>query len=247
MNEQQNLEEQKAVAAPEAVTETESAPEEAAFDWDNDAILPDETEPAEAAGPLGEKGPPGESGLPTDETPSEDVENEPSDGKEEPSESPQEPDYKALYEGLQDQKNAERFRQVYNEQLALTGNDALSRMIAANECGGKSYPLEEASERETPGPSDFRAALTEIQSLYPDAREMPQEVMNEYMSGRPLTESYAAYRAKQDGETIADLRRQVDALRKAASNRAAAPVTATTGQNAGAEDLYLKGFDSDTW
>ena len=211
--------------------------------WDEEPILPDETPDTDTLS---------ESETPDGDAPaeSESTDAEPSKPETPPeSETPEaesteaEPDYKALYEGEQERRNAEKYRTVYQEQLGLTGNEAIARMIARNECGGKDYPLEDAPS-ETPS-TDFRDALKELQSLYPDANEMPQGVMRDFMNGTPLKEAYAAHRAKQDAETIASLRRENAALKKAAANRAAAPVKGSNGAAPEKVDPFLKGFDSE--
>ena len=208
--------------------------------WEEEPILPDETPDTDT---LSESEPetPDESETPEPETPPESETPEAEPSETEPAEH--EPDYKALYEGEQERRNAEKYRSVYQEQLGLTGNEAIARMIARNECGGKDYPLEDAPS-EAPS-TDFRDALKELQSLYPDANEMPQGVMRDFMSGTPLKDAYAAHRAKQDAETIAGLRREVAALKKAAANRAAAPVKGSGGSVSEKADPFLTGFDSE--
>lgn len=204
--------------------------------WEEEPILIEETPDAPDADTLSESETPAESEAPgtVTETP----------GAEQVEQPEPEPDYKALYEGEQERRNAEKYRSVYQEQLGLTGNEAIARMIARNECGGKDYPLEDDSTPETP-PTDFHAALKELQSVYPDATEMPKDVMREFMNGKPLKDAYAAHRAKQDADTIASLRREVAALKKAADNRAAAPVKGTNGAAPEKSDPFLKGFDSE--
>ncbi|MBQ9493610.1 MAG: hypothetical protein IJR54_07760 [Oscillibacter sp.] len=189
-------------------------------------------------------------GEPEPETPSEPEPAEPETppegdtGPEPEPETPSgpEPDYKALYEGEQDRRNAEKYRKVYEEQLGLTGNETLARMIARNECGGKDYPLEDAPE--TPS-TDFRAALTDLRTLYPDATEMPESVMREFMGGKSLKDAYSAYRAAEDKKTITQLRQELDAMKKDVSNRAAAPVKGSNGAAPEQPDPFMKGFDSE--
>lgn len=201
--------------------------------WEEEPILIEEAPDASDADTLSES-----------ETPAAQEGDTPAETESPEGETPEsEPDYKALYEGEQERRNAEKYRAVYQEQLGLTGNEAVARMIARNECGGKDYPLEDAPD-ETP-PTDFRAALQELQSVYPDATEMPKDVMREFMGGKPLKDAYAAHRAKQDADTIASLRREVAALKKAADNRAAAPVKGTNGAAPDKSDPFLKGFDSE--
>lgn len=204
---------------------------EGAFVWEEDApILPDATPEAEDSN----SGTEAES-----ETPEAPSDSEPETPVTEP-----EPDYKALYEGEKERQNAEKYRAVYNEQMGMTGNEAIARMIARSECGGKDYPLEDAPAPETPS-TDFRAALTELQSLYPDATEMPENVMREFMSGKSLKDAYAAHRAVSDKQTIEQLWAEVAALKKGASNRAAAPVKGSNGSAPEKTDPFSAGFDAE--
>lgn len=235
----------------------QAAPDEAAEAWEDDIIpVEDETpgEPAADAPPVEEGAPSGQDaadgGKPSGEAdaPSEGAEtpDEPDADAGKPSEtaepSQQELDYKALYEEQQEKANADKYRAVYNEQLGMTGNEAVARMVARNECGGKDYPLEDAPSAPGQSQTDFRAALAEIQSLYPDAAEMPTEVMRAFADGQNLTAAYAAHRAKRDAETIATLRRENDALKKAASNRAAAPVKGVNSAPPEKEDPLIQAF-----
>ena len=206
--------------------------EQSSDTWEDEPLLPDETPEAETP-----------SGEPDAESKPEPEAKSKSEPTPETPQAEPEPDYKALYEGEKERQNAEKYRAVYNEQMALTGNEAVARMIARNECGGKEYPLEDAAP-ETP-PTDFRAALTELQSLYPDAKEMPESVMKEFMGGKSLKDAYAAHRAKSDAETIAALRQEIAALKQDASNRAAAPVKGSTGAAPEKSDPFMAGFDSE--
>lgn len=201
--------------------------------WEDEPILPDETPDTEPETPSGEP----------DAEPKPEPEAESKSKPEPETPSEPEPDYKALYEGEKERQNAEKYRAVYNEQLSLTGNEAVARMIARNECGGKDYPLEDAAP-ETPS-TDFRAALTELQSLYPDVKEMPESVMKDFMGGKSLKDAYAAHRAKSDADTIAALKQEIAALKKAESNRAAAPVKGSAGAAPEKSDPFMTGFDKE--
>ena len=214
---------------------------------------PDEPE-TDAAASETDAAPSGETDAASTENADADSGGQTDEGKPDaPSETPQvpEPDYKALYEAQQEKANADKYRAVYNEQLALTSNEAVARMIARSECGGKDYPLEDAPESGTPSApersgADFKAALAEIQSLFPDATEMPTSVMKDYAAGKPLSVAYAAYRSKQDAETIATLRRENEALKKSNSNRAAAPVKGANGAPPEKRDPFYDAFN-DEW
>ncbi|MBR3569279.1 MAG: hypothetical protein IKN96_00550 [Oscillibacter sp.] len=243
------------VSATEATetAEPSAAPEtDAASEWDDEPIFPDEAAGDETETDIFSDG--GETPAPESEgadagknAPSDDNGGGQTDAKAD-ADKPPEPDYKALYEAQREKANADRYRAVYNEQLALSGNEAVARMIARSECGGKDYPLEDAAETPSASgkPDDFRAALQEIQTLYPDAKEMPEQVMRDFMGGKPLKDAYAAHRAKSDAETIAALRRENAALKKAESNRRAAPVKGVAGGRPENNDPFLEGFN-DEW
>lgn len=233
-------------AEPSAAPETDAASE-----WDDEPILPDEAagdgdETDIFADGGGGNAEPEDANADKD-APSEADAGKPSDDAKPDADKPPEPDYKALYEAQQEKANADRYRAVYNEQMALSGNEAVARMIARSECGGKDYPLEDAAETPSASgkPDDFRAALQEIQALYPDAKEMPEQVMKDFMDGKPLKDAYAAHRAKSDAERIAALERENAALKKAESNRRAAPVKGTAGDRPENNDPFLRGFEAD--
>lgn len=240
-------------AEPAETAEPSAAPEtDAASEWDDEPIIPDGIDADIFGGASADL----EDANADKDAPSEGAGGKPSDGgapkadADKPPDAPPkdaEPDYKALYEAQQERANADRYRAVYNEQMGLTGNEAIARMIARNECGGKDYPLEDAPETPSASgkPDDFRAMLQEIQELYPDAKAMPEQVMRDYMGGKPLKDAYAAHRAKSDAERIAALERENAALKKAASNRAAAPVKATTGDAPEKSDPFLEAFNAE--
>lgn len=219
--------------------------------WEDEPLLPDETPDADTPSEPGNADAPETTENP--DTPSEpekaDIPEAGDTGAQGPKgdaaenpEAPPEPDYKALYEGEQERRNAERYRQVYQEQLSLSGNEALARMVARNECGGKDYPLEDAPAAPS---TDFRDALKELQALYSDATEMPASVMKDFMGGKSLKESYAAHRAKQDAETIRNLQREIAVLKKNDANRAAAPVKGSNGAPPEQPDPFMTGFDKE--
>lgn len=149
------------------------------------------------------------------------------------------------YDALYDQQLKEKFRRIYEEQTTFGMSPAVARMIAANECDGKTYPLEDATEttNTTSAGTDFRTELQQLQSLYPDLTEMPQEVMTTYRAGSSLKDAYASYRIRQDAQTIAALRQENEALKR----KETAPVTSVSHGGAVAEkrDLFLEGFDAE--
>ena len=134
--------------------------------------------------------------------------------------------------------------------------DAAARMVAANECGGKSYSLTDTAEpapvevEEKPAERDFTAEVQQLKALYPDFKETPDEVALAVANGTNLLTAYVAYREKQTQKAAASLKKENEVLKHNAASAAKAPVKGVTG--GGATDTkpknnLLVGFDSDSW
>ena len=133
--------------------------------------------------------------------------------------------------------------------------DAAARMVAANECGGKSYSLTDDPEpapmvEEEPVERDFTAEVQQLKALYPDFKETPDEVALAVANGTNLLTAYVAYREKQTQKAAASLKKENEVLKHNAASAAKAPVKGVTG--GGATDTkpkndLLVGFDSDSW
>lgn len=228
-----------------AETETEQTEENdeflAGFDADDETVMDDDGgQPEQEQEPAAPE--------PEQEKQEEKPEEKPAPGPA-PEKPPDELDYKALYQARLEQDNAEHYRQVYNEQLAATGSEALARMIAANECGGKSYPLDEPQEKSTEqaaAPTDFRAELAALKAQYPDLKEMPEQVTRDYANGMTLKDAYTAWRTSETMKENAELKAEVEKLKQEAARRAAAPVKGTTGDIPPDEtDEFLAGLNMD--
>lgn len=167
------------------------------------------------------------------------------------------PDYKALYEAEVERRNAEKFRKIFRSLVEEDGMpESVARLAAANELGGKVYPLEDAPEAaetaEKPGKTgteskNFAQELKELRTLWPDTREMPREVMQEYAKGSRLVDAFAAWRTKQDGETLRELRAENERLKKEMENYRRAPVggVSTGGAKQEPVDPMLAAFDAE--
>lgn len=167
------------------------------------------------------------------------------------------PDYKALYEAEVERRNAEKFRKIFRSLVEEDGMpESVARLAAANELGGKVYPLEDAPEAaetaEKPGKTgteskNFAQELKELRTLWPDIREMPREVMQEYAKGSRLVDAFAAWRTKQDGETLRELRAENERLKKEMENYRRAPVggVSTGGAKQEPVDPMLAAFDAE--
>ena len=160
------------------------------------------------------------------------------------------------FDAMKDEQAKARYREIYNEQIAEGMTPAAAKMIAANECNGKTYSLEDPAEPEvveTPAHEpkstarDFESELSQFRKQYPSVKELPDEVAIAAANGTNLLTAYVAYREKQTSQTVASLKRENEVLKQNAASAAKAPVRGTTG--GGATDTKPKnnliaGFDS---
>lgn len=94
---------------------------------------------------------------------------------------------------------------------------------------------------------DFRAEVDEAKTLFPDFREMPEEVAVAVAHGVSLTTALSAFRAKQARTEAAQLKMENQILRQNERSRERAPVTGVTGYYADQrpKDDFLSGLDAD--
>ena len=167
---------------------------------------------------------------------------------------------KAEREKAKDEQAKARYREVYHEQVSEGMTPAAARLVAANEVGGKNYPLEDTAEPEKPStpapitqqpmPRDFKAEVDQLKALYPDFKEMPDEVAKAVSNGTNLLTAYLAYREKQTSKAAASLKKENEVLKQNAASAAKAPVKGVTGggaTNTKPSPGILKGFDDDAW
>jgi hypothetical protein len=163
------------------------------------------------------------------------------------------------FDAMKDEQAKAKYRQVYNEQVSEGMTPAAARLVAANEVGGKNYPLEDPVEPEkptTPAPTvpqtprrNFSVEIDELKRLYPDA-VVPDEVAKAAANGTNLLTAYLAYREKQTSKAAASLKKENEVLKQNAASAAKAPVKGITGggaTNTKPQHDILKGFDSDVW
>ena len=162
------------------------------------------------------------------------------------------------FDAMKDSENKKRYRAVYQEQIDAGMTEAAARLIAQNEAGGKSYPLEDPAE---PAPEsapvteptepvrNFKAEVEQLKALFPEVKEIPDEVARAAAKGVPLLSAYLALREKQSAKTAAALKKENQILRQNAASAAKAPVRGVSGGGAAQKpvDPALKGFDMEEW
>ena len=141
------------------------------------------------------------------------------------------------FDALKDEQAKARYREVYHEQVAEGMTPAAAKLVAANEVGGKNYPLEDTAEPEKPS--------TPASNPVAPARNF-MAVSN----GTNLLTAYLAYREKQTSKAAASLKKENEVLKQNAASAAKAPVKGVTGggaTNTKPQHKLLDGFDDDTW
>lgn len=170
----------------------------------------------------------------------------------------------AAFDAMRENQQKQKYRQVYQDQIFAGMTEAAARMVAANECGGKSYPLEDEAETPAVAPAptpttvgepknfvparDLNAEVHQLKALYPDFQEMPNAVAKEVAAGKPLLNAYIAYREKQAQQAADSLKKENAILKQNAASAAKAPVKGVTGSGATgvkADDDFLRGFNED--
>lgn len=163
------------------------------------------------------------------------------------------------FDALKDEQAKARYREVYHEQVAEGMTPAAAKLVAANEVGGKNYPLEDTAEPEKPSAPasnpvaparNFVAEVEQLKALYPEFKEMPDEVAKAVSNGTNLLTAYLAYREKQTSKAAASLKKENEVLKQNAASAAKAPVKGVTGggaTNTKPQHRLLDGFDSDSW
>jgi hypothetical protein len=162
------------------------------------------------------------------------------------------------FDAVKDEQLKARFREVYQDQIAAGMTEGAAKLVAAAECNGKMYPLEDAAEPTEPvvpaapaKPSrDFGAEVQQLKALYPDFKEMPDEVAKAAANGANLLTAYVAYREKQTSKAAASLKKENEVLKQNAASAAKAPVKGVTGggaTNTKPQNNLLKGFEDDAW
>lgn len=166
------------------------------------------------------------------------------------------------FDALKESENKKRYRTVYQEQLDAGLTEAAAKMVAQHEAGGKSYSLEDSEDTapdsgsgptgDAPGKApvrDLKGEVEQLKALFPDVKEIPDEVAQAAGKGISVLTAYLAYREKQATKTAAALKKENQVLRQNAASAAKAPVRGVSGGGAvqKKEDPALKGFDMERW
>lgn len=163
------------------------------------------------------------------------------------------------FDDVKDRESKKLFRTVYQEQIDAGMTEAAAKLIA-KEAAGKAYALTDeeeapapaapaapAKEPESPG-RNFRQEVEQLKALYPEFKEVPDEVAKAVSKGAPLLVAYLAYREKQSAKTAASLKQENKVLKQNAASAAKAPVRGVTGSGDTAtkpkKDVFESGFEA---
>ena len=174
------------------------------------------------------------------------------------------------WDAMQEQKSKAKYKEVYQEQIDAGLTPAAAKLVAKNECGGKSYEIGEDGEivddtqsaaktSEAPASAetapadrtrDLAAQIDQVKAIFGDFTEMPEEVTRAVAHGADLLTAYSAYRVREGQKAAASLKKENEVLKQNAASAAKAPVRGVTGGGATKqkkESDFLKGFNSEEW
>lgn len=148
------------------------------------------------------------------------------------------------FDAMKDRENQQRFREIYQEQLDAGMTEHVAKLVA-REAAGKTYSLTDDEEtpaeapvapaapaaeaQKAPAARDFAYEIEQLKALYPDIKEIPDEVAKAASKGIPVLTAFLAYRDKQSAKTAAALRAENNVLKQNAASAAKAPVRGVTG------------------
>ena len=174
------------------------------------------------------------------------------------------------WDAMQEQKSKAKYKEVYQEQIDAGLTPAAAKLVAQNECGGKSYEIGEDGEivddtqsvaKTSEAPAsvetapadrtrDLAAQIDQVKAIFKDFTELPEEVARAVAHGADLLTAYSAYRVREGQKAAASLKKENEVLKQTAASAAKAPVRGVTGGGATKqkkESDFLKGFNSDEW
>lgn len=165
------------------------------------------------------------------------------------------------FDAMKDEQAKARYRAQYDKQITEGMTPEVAKMVAAYGTDGKHYSLEEEEEAEpevakpaeptvTTPVVDPMQEINKLKLMFPEFKEMPDEVARAQAQGVDLITAYVAYRSKQAEKAAATLKRENEVLKQNAASAAKAPVKGVTGggaTNTKPQHGILKGFDDDLW
>lgn len=159
------------------------------------------------------------------------------------------------FDAMKERQMKEQYRRVYQDQIDAGMTEAAARLVAANECGGQNYALTDAEEEpttpaaeETSPERDFVSEVQQLRALYPEVKEIPDEVALAAANGTNLLTAYLTFKGRQTQKAAASLKRENEVLKHNAASAAKAPVRGVTGggaTNTKPDDPFLKGLSED--
>lgn len=163
------------------------------------------------------------------------------------------------FDAMKDDQAKARYRQVYQKQVENGMTEAVAKLVAQNEVG-KAYPLVDPEDSPAPTVQTetktvetdidvFRNQVQKLKTLYPDFKEMPNEVALAINNGVDPISAYVAYREKQTSKAAASLKKENEVLKQNAASAAKAPVKGVTGGGTAQTkvDPWLEAFEKDYW
>lgn len=171
------------------------------------------------------------------------------------------------FDALKDAEDRRTFLKVYREQMDAGMTETVARLVARDAAGGKDYEVKDGEIVEPPAQAprpaaptsaaptqppvrpkrDLRAEVAQLRILYPDVKQMPDEVARAVSKGVPLLSAYQAWRERESSKAAAAMKKENKTLRQNAANAARAPVRGVTGgdtSSARGQSIFEEAFDA---
>jgi len=166
------------------------------------------------------------------------------------------------FDAMKDAEDRRTFLKVYQEQLDAGMTENVARLVA-KDAAGRAFEVKDGqiispetpqpqppSQPAVPAPSkptrDLRAEVEQLKLLYPDVREIPDEVAKKVASGSRVIDAYQAYLSQQSSKAAETLKKENKILRQNAANAQKAPVRGVSGGGVTPQksDPFSEGFDA---
>ena len=152
------------------------------------------------------------------------------------------------YAKAADENARDNYERVYQEQLDAGMTETLAKIAAREAAGGKDYPLHTGDKdagtgeqkHEESGGRNLRAEVEQLRALYPNIKEIPDDVSRTAAAGVPLLQAWLMHQQAEADKRTAAAEAEAARLRQQAEARKRAPVKGVSGRPAGKPKSLLE-------